>query len=65
MLDRPPFVTSIIVATNNHRIICVGVEIDGVYRSVDGEDTWTHLKTGLYDPDVHAVTIVPTQPRRV
>jgi photosystem II stability/assembly factor-like uncharacterized protein len=41
------------------------VEIDGVFRSMDGGDSWTHLETGLYDPDIHAVTIAPTHPRRL
>jgi photosystem II stability/assembly factor-like uncharacterized protein len=60
-----PFVTSIIVDTDDHRIVWAGVEIDGVFRSLDGGDSWTHLETGLYDPDIHAVTIAPTQPRRL
>jgi hypothetical protein len=60
-----PFVTSIIVDTDDHRIVWAGVEIDGVFRSLDGGDSWTHLETGLHDPDVHAVTIAPTQPRRL
>ena len=47
------------------RGFCAGVEIDGVFRSLDGGDSWTHLETGLYDPDIHAVTIAPTQPRRL
>ena len=45
---------------------CLGrVEIDGVFRSLDGGDTWTHVETGLYDPDIHAMTIAATQPTRV
>jgi hypothetical protein len=36
----------------DHRIVWAGVEIDGVFRNLDGEDTWTHLETGLYDPDI-------------
>jgi photosystem II stability/assembly factor-like uncharacterized protein len=60
-----PFVTSIVVDTDDHHVIWAGVEIDGVFRSSDGGDSWTHLKTGLYDPDVHSVAIAPTQPRRL
>jgi photosystem II stability/assembly factor-like uncharacterized protein len=59
-----PFVTSIIVDTDDHRIVWASVEIDGVFRSLDGGDSWTHLETGLYDRDIHAVTIAPTQPSR-
>ena len=60
-----PFVTSIIVDADDHRNIWAGVEIDGVFRSLDGGDSWMHLKAGLHDSDVHAVTIAPSQPRRV
>jgi hypothetical protein len=31
----------------------------------DSGDTWTHLESGLYDPDIHAVTIAATQPKRL
>jgi photosystem II stability/assembly factor-like uncharacterized protein len=60
-----PFVTSVVVDPDDHRVVWAGVEIDGVFRSVDGGDTWTRLKTGLYDPDIHAVTIAATQPKRL
>jgi photosystem II stability/assembly factor-like uncharacterized protein len=46
-------------------MVWAGVEIDGVFRSLDGGDTWEHLKGGLYDPDIHAVTIAATQPKRI
>jgi hypothetical protein len=42
-----PFVTSVIVDPDDHRAVWAGVEIDGVFRSLDGGDTWTHLETGL------------------
>jgi hypothetical protein len=48
-----PFVTSVIVDPDDHRIVWAGVEIDGVFRSLDGGDSWTHLETGLCDPDLH------------
>jgi photosystem II stability/assembly factor-like uncharacterized protein len=41
------------------------VEIEGVFRSMDGGDTWTHLETRLYHPDIHAVTVAATQPKRL
>jgi hypothetical protein len=53
------------VDPDDHRMVWAGVEIDGVFRSLDGGDTWTHLETGLYDPDIHAVTIAATQPKRL
>jgi photosystem II stability/assembly factor-like uncharacterized protein len=54
-----------VVDPDDHRIVWAGVEIDGVFRSADGGETWTQLKTGLYDPDIHAVTIATTQPKRL
>lgn len=60
-----PFVTGIAVDPDDHRIVWAGVEIDGVFRSRDGGDTWTHLDGGLYDPDIHAVTVAPTKPKRL
>jgi photosystem II stability/assembly factor-like uncharacterized protein len=60
-----PFVTSVMVDPDDHRVIWAGVEIDGVFRSLDGGDTWTHVEKGLYDPDIHAMAIAATQPKRV
>ena len=60
-----PFVTSIVVDPDDHRIVWAGVEIDGVFRSLDGGDTWMHLETGLYDPDIHAVAVAATEPKRL
>ncbi len=60
-----PFVTALAVDPDDHQIVWAGVEIDGVYRSMDGGDTWTHLSNGMYDLDVHDMTIAPTQPRRL
>jgi len=60
-----PFVTSIVVDPDDHLTVWAGVEIDGVFRSRDGGDTWTRLKTGLFDPDIHAVAVAATQPKRL
>ena len=59
------FVTAVMVDPDDHRVVWAGVEIDGVYRSLDGGDTWTHMEKGLYDPDIHAMTIARTTPKRV
>ena len=59
------FVTRVLVDQDDPRIVWAGVEIDGVYRSLDGGDTWTHMEKGLYDPDIHAMTIARTSPKRV
>src|SRR5579862_9576119 len=42
-----PFVTGLVVDPDDHRRVWAGVEIDGIFRSLDGGDTWTHQKTGL------------------
>jgi photosystem II stability/assembly factor-like uncharacterized protein len=60
-----PFVTSLMVDPDDHRIVWAGVEIDGVFRSLDGGDSWTHVEGGLYDPDIHAMAIAATRPKRV
>jgi photosystem II stability/assembly factor-like uncharacterized protein len=41
------------------------VEIDGVFRSLDGGDTWTKVVNGLNDLDVHDMAIAPSRPSRV
>jgi len=60
-----PFVTSVMVDPDDHHIVWAGVEIDGVFRSLDGGETWTHVEAGLYDPDIHAMTIAATKPKCV
>jgi photosystem II stability/assembly factor-like uncharacterized protein len=40
------------------------VEIDGVFRSLDGGDTWTRVVRGLHDPDVHDMAVAPSGPPR-
>jgi photosystem II stability/assembly factor-like uncharacterized protein len=59
------FVTAVMVDPDDHTIVWAGVEIDGVYRSLDGGDTWQHMEKGLYDADIHAMTIARTSPKRV
>ncbi|MEE8290992.1 MAG: hypothetical protein V3R80_05890 [Candidatus Tectomicrobia bacterium] len=60
-----PFVTSVMVDADDHHTVWAGVEIDGVFRSLDGGDTWTHVENGLDDPDIHAMALVGSQPKRV
>ena len=59
------FVTSLVIDPDDHRTVWAGVEIDGVYRSRDGGDTWTHLEAGLWDPDIHAMALATTAPKRL
>ena len=60
-----PFVTNVMVDPDDSRQVWVGVEIDGVFHSQDGGDTWTHVEDGLYDPDIHAMAIANSQPKRI
>jgi photosystem II stability/assembly factor-like uncharacterized protein len=60
-----PFVTSVVVDPDDHQRVWAGVEIDGVYRSLDGGDSWTHVENGLFDPDIHAVAVAATEPKRL
>ena len=60
-----PFVTSVLVDPDDHRIVWAGVEIDGIFRSTDGGDTWTRVDAGLFDPDVHAMALARTAPKRL
>ena len=50
-----------------------GVEIDGVYRSQDGGDTWAHVDAGITNPDIHGMafslgeqkTLLVSTPREI
>jgi len=58
------FVTRLLVDPVD-RTVWAGVEIDGVFRSRDGGDTWTKVVDGLYDLDVHDMALAPASPLRV
>jgi photosystem II stability/assembly factor-like uncharacterized protein len=53
------------VLVDRDRTVWAGVEIDGVFRSEDGGDTWTKVVNGLYDLDVHDMALAPSNPPRV
>src|SRR5262249_46079563 len=58
------FVTRVLVDPDHPRTLWAGVEIDGVFRSDDGGDSWRRVVQGLHDPDVHDMAIAPSpQPR--
>jgi photosystem II stability/assembly factor-like uncharacterized protein len=42
-----------------------GVEIDGVFHSDDGGQTWRAVGRGLSSQDIHALALVPGSPRRL
>jgi photosystem II stability/assembly factor-like uncharacterized protein len=62
---RVPRVTSLVVDPTDHSIIWAGVEVDGVYRSVDGGETWTRITEGLPIPDIHDIVISSASPKTV
>ena len=57
--------TRVLVDPDDQRTVWVGVEIDGVFRSLDGGDSWTKVVSGLSDLDVHDMAIARSSPTRV
>jgi len=53
-----PRVTQILFDPNDPRLIWMGVEIDGVYRSDDAGETWTKCSKGLVSEDVHGLAVI-------
>lgn len=56
---RIPRVTALVVDPGDHNIVWAGIEVDGVRRSLDGGETWTHVAGGLNDPDIHDIALCP------
>jgi sortilin (neurotensin receptor 3)/photosynthesis system II assembly factor YCF48-like protein len=59
-----PRTTNMIVDQRDHRIVWAGIEVDGVYQSRDGGDTWFHLPALGPDPfhgDIHGLALRPGQ----
>ena len=59
-----PRTTNMIVDQRDHHIVWAGIEVDGVYQSRDGGDTWFHLPALGPDPfhgDIHGLAIRPGQ----
>lgn len=56
---RIPRVTALVVDPTDHNIVWAGIEVDGVRRSLDGGETWTHIAGGLNDPDIHDIALSP------
>ena len=57
-----PRTTMMIVDPRDHRTIWAGIEVDGVYKSLDGGDTWVHLPDLGPDPfhgDIHGMALSP------
>ncbi len=63
-----PRTTAMIVDPRDRRTIWAGIEVDGIYKSLDGGDTWVHLPDLGPDPfygDIHDMAISPGQRRAI
>lgn len=57
-----PRTTNVIVDPRDHRTVWAGIEVDGVYKSLDGGDSWVHLPELGPDPfhgDIHGIVVSP------
>ena len=57
-----PRTTNIIVDPRDRRTVWAGIEVDGVYKSLDGGDSWIQLPELGPDPshgDIHGMVISP------
>ena len=55
-----PRTTNMIVDPRDNRTIWAGIEVDGVYKSLDGGDNWLHMPDLGEDPfhgDIHGMAI--------
>ena len=55
-----PRTTNMIVDPRDNRTVWAGIEVDGVYKSLDGGDSWVHLPDLGPDPfhgDIHGMTL--------
>jgi photosystem II stability/assembly factor-like uncharacterized protein len=55
-----PRITNVIVDPRDRNTVWAGIEVDGVYKSFDGGDTWTHLPDLGPDPfqgDIHGLAL--------
>ena len=58
--DSPPRTTCMMVDPRNNDTIWAGMEVDGVYKSLDGGDNWGRLPDLGPDPghgDIHSMTL--------
>jgi len=57
-----PRTTNMLVDPRDRRTIWAGIEVDGVYKSLDGGDSWVHLPelgTDPFEGDIHGMAINP------
>ena len=60
-----PRVTGIAIDPDNRQNIWLGLEVDGVRRSIDGGDTWSSLNGAIPNLDIHNVAVAAGPPNTV
>lgn len=58
-----PRITGIAIDPTNDKDIWIGIEVDGVRRSVDGGETWQRLNGSIDNPDTHNVLVASGPPK--
>lgn len=53
-----PRVTQVLFDPDEAGVLWAGAEIDGVYRSADGGETWERRSSGLISDDIHGLAVV-------
>lgn len=54
--------TNVVVDPRDSQVLWAGVEVDGIYRSHDGGDSWTHLENigpSPFHQDIHGLAVRP------
>jgi photosystem II stability/assembly factor-like uncharacterized protein len=55
----PTRVTQILFDPVDRETVWATVEVDAIYRSRDGGETWSRVEKGLVSGDVHGIAVVP------
>jgi photosystem II stability/assembly factor-like uncharacterized protein len=60
-----PRPTALTLDPTDHRTVWLGLEVDGVRRSLDGGATWQAAGAQIANPDVHDILVTVGPPKRV
>ena len=47
----------------HHDVLHVGTEVEGVFKSTDGGETWRPVNLGIEDPRVTGLAMDPVDPK--